>query len=120
VNFEHPAQNIAFTEYRIAVTEANERLERIGAAPQLAVSEWRFRPVVDALMGLRGIDFVSAVTVVAELGDLRRFIHPKQLMSFLGLVPSESSSGESRSQGGITRTGNTHVRRILIEAAWSY
>jgi transposase len=120
VNFEHPAQNIAFTEYRIAVTEANERLERIVAALKLAVSEWRFRPVVDALMGLRGIDFVSAVTVVAELGDLRRFIHPKQLMSFLGLVPSESSSGESRSQGGITRTGNTHVRRILIEAAWSY
>jgi transposase len=120
INFAYPAQNIAFTEYRSAVTEANERLERIGAALQTAVSEWRLRPVVQALMGLRGIDFVSATTIVAELGDLRRFAHPKQLMSFLGLVPSESSSGQSRSQGGITRTGNTHVRRILIEAAWSY
>ena len=71
-------------------------------------------------MSLRGMDFIAALTLVAELGDLRRFAHPKQLMSFLGLVPSESSSGQSRSQGPITRTGNTHARRILIEAAWSY
>jgi transposase len=120
VSFEHPAQNIAFTEYRSAVTEANERLERISAALREVISDWRLRPVVNALMSLRGVDFIGAVTLVAELGDLRRFAHPKQLMSFLGLVPSESSSGQSRSQGGITRTGNTHARRILIEAAWSY
>jgi len=86
----------------------------------MVVTEWRLRPVVEALMGLRGFDFISAVTLVAELGDLRRFAHPRQLMSFLGLVPSESLSGQSRSQGGITRTGNSHARRILIEAAWCY
>jgi transposase len=120
VNFEHPAQNIAFTEYRSAVKEANERLERITEALRMVVTEWRLRPVVEAPMGLRGIDFISAETLVAELGDLRRFAHPKQLMSFLCLVPSESSSGQSRSQGGITRTGNSHARRILIEAAWCY
>jgi transposase len=112
VSFEHPAQNITFTEYRSAVRDANERLERITQALRELLLEWRLRPVVEALMSLRGIDF--------ELGDLRRFAHPKQLMSFLGLVPSESSSGQSRSQGAITRTGNSHARRILIEAAWSY
>lgn len=120
VSFEHPAQSIAFTEYRAAVSSANERLERITEALRQALNQWRLRPVVEALMSLRGIDFVGAITLVAELGDLRRFAHPKQLMSFLGLVPSESSSGQSRTQGGITRTGNTHARRILIEAAWSY
>jgi transposase len=120
VTFAHPAQSIAFTEYRSAVSAANERLERITEALRQALTEWRLRPVVEALMSLRGIDFVGAMTLVAELGDLRRFAHPKQLMSFLGLVPSESSSGQSRTQGGITRTGNTHARRILIEAAWSY
>jgi transposase len=120
VSFEHPAQNIAFTEYRAAVREAHERLERITAALREMMSQWRQRAVVEALMSLRGIDFVSAVTLVAELGDLRRFAHPKQLMSFIGLVPSESSSGPNRTQGSITRTGNSHARRILIEAAWSY
>jgi transposase len=120
VNFEHPAQSIAFTEYRSAVREANDRLERITEALRQLVSEWRLRTVVEALMSLRGIDFICALTLVAELGDLRRFAHPKQLMSFLGLVPSESSSGQTRTQGHITRTGNTHARRVLIEAAWSY
>jgi transposase len=120
VSFEHPAQNIAFIEYRSAVRDANERLERITQALRELLLEWRLRPVVEALMSLRGIDFIAAITLVAELGDLRRFAHPKQLMSFLGLVPSESSSGQSRSQGAITRTGNGHARRILIEAACSY
>jgi len=77
-------------------------------------------PVVAALMSLRGIDFIAAVTLVAELGDLSRFAHPRQLMSFLGLVPSEHSSGHSRHQGAITKTGNRHARRVLVEAAWNY
>jgi hypothetical protein len=71
-------------------------------------------------MTLRGLDFLSAATIVAELGDLRRFAHPKDLMGYLGLVPSEHSSGPRQHRGELTRTGNTHVRRILIEAAWSY
>ena len=71
-------------------------------------------------MALRGVEFVTAVTLIAELGDLARFAHPKQLMSYLGLVPSEYSTGESRVQGKITKTGNGHARRVLIESAWSY
>jgi transposase len=120
LHFPHPAQNIAFAEYRTAVNEANERLERITTALQDQVTQWRLQPVVSALMTLRGIEMVAAVTLIAELGDLRRFEHPKRLMSFLGLVPSEHSSGGSRSLGSITKAGNTHARRILIEAAWSY
>ena len=98
VHFDHPAQDIAYGGYRSAVREANERTERTTAA-------------------LRGVEFVAAVTLVAELGDLARFAHPKQLMSYLGLVPSEYSTGASRVQGRITKTGNGHARRILIESA---
>jgi transposase len=76
--------------------------------------------VVDALQGLRGVQFTVAVTTVAELGDLTRFENPRQLMSYLGLTPSEYSSGERRRQGGLTKTGNTHARRALIEGAWAY
>jgi transposase len=84
------------------------------------VATWRWQSVVSALMTLRGVEFIAAVTLVAELGDLTRFAHPKQLMSYLGLVPSEYSTGESRVQGKITKTGNDHARRILIESAWTY
>jgi transposase len=120
VRFAHPAQNIAFVEYRTAVSEAHERVERVTAALREQVAEWRLQPVVAALMTLRGVDLIAAVTLVAELGDLRRFAHPKQLMAFLGLVPSECSTGESRSLGSITKAGNSHARRVLIEAAWAY
>ena len=78
------------------------------------------QPVVTALMTLRGLDLVGATTVVAELGDLKRFVHPRALMGYLGLVPSEYSTGSKRSQGAITKTGNSHVRRVLVEAAWNY
>lgn len=120
ISFMHSAQDIAFGEYRIAVREANDRVERITAALRDQVAEWRFAAVVAALSTLRGVDFVTAVTLVAELGDLARFAHPKDLMSYLGLVPSEYSSGESRTQGAITKTGNGHARRVLIESAWNY
>lgn len=120
LHFPHPAQDIAFTEYRQAVKEAHERVERITQALREQSSQWRMHPVVAALMSLRGIDFIAAVTLVAELGDLSRFAHPRQLMSFLGLVPSEHSSGHSRHQGAITKTGNRHARRVLVEAAWNY
>ena len=77
-------------------------------------------PVVEALQALRGVQFTVAVTMVAELGDLTRFDNPRQLMNYLGLTPSEYSSGERRQQGGMTKTGNTHARRALVEGAWAY
>jgi transposase len=120
VRFAHRAQHIAFVEYRTAVSEAHERVERLTAALREQVAEWRLQPVVGAIMTLRGIDLIAAVTLIGELGDLRRFAHPKQLMAFLGLVPSECSTGETRSLGSITKAGNSHARRVLIEAAWAY
>jgi transposase len=76
--------------------------------------------VVDALQAFRGVQFTVAVTMVAEIGDLTRFTHPSELMKFLGLVPSEYSTGTRRQQGAITKTGNTHARRVLVEGAWAY
>jgi transposase len=115
-----PAQQIVFQEYVHAVTEPSARLERLEQELHDQVQTWRLAPVVDALQGLRGVQFTVAVTTVAELGDLTRFENPRQLMSYLGLTPSEYSSGERRRQGGITKTGNAHARRALIEGAWAY
>ncbi len=120
ISFEDSAQHIVFTEYRLAVAAAAERLRRMEEALRQQAEGWQWLPVVRALMTLRGIDFISAMTIVAELGDIRRFAHPRQLMGYLGLVPSEYSSGNTQRRGALTRTGNGHVRRILIEAAWSY
>jgi transposase len=120
IGFEHAAQDIAFAEYRQAVAEGEARVQRLTQALGQQVQSWRQRPLVEAVMTLRGLDLVAATTIVAELGDLRRFGHPRQLMGYLGLVPSEHSSGGTRRQGGITKTGNAHVRRVLVEAAWNY
>jgi transposase len=120
VRFAHPAQDIAFAEYRQAVREAHERVERLTQALRTQTEHWRMRPLVAALASLRGIDFVAAVTLAAEIGDFNRFAHPCELMGFLGLVPSEYSTGNTRRQGNITKTGNSHARRVLIEAAWNY
>jgi transposase len=115
-----PAQQIVFQEYVRAVTEHTERLERLEQELKDQVQTWRLRPVVDALQALRGVQFTVAVTAVAALGDLTRFDNPRQLMSYLGLTPSEYSTGDRRRQGGITKAGNTHARRALIEGAWAY
>jgi transposase len=115
-----PAQQIVFQEYVRAVTEHTERLQRLEAELQTLVPTWRWAPVVEAIQALRGIQFTAAVTLIAELGDLSRFDTPRQLMSYLGLVPSEHSSGERRRQGSITKTGNSHARRALVEGAWAY
>ena len=98
----------------------DERVERLTEALRAQSAHWRMRPIVEALMCLRGFDFIAAVTFVAEIGDLQRFAHPRALMAYLGLVPSEYSSGQTRHQGRITKAGNTHARRILVEAAWNY
>ncbi len=115
-----PAQQIVFQEYVNAVTESQQRLQRLDQQILYFVEQWRLYPAVQALMSLRGVQMIVAVTVVSELGDLSRFSNPKQLMSFLGLNPSEYSSGQRQTRGRITKTGNGHVRRILIEAAWCY
>jgi transposase len=114
------AQAIVLQEYVRAVTEQTERLQRLEQELQEHVNTWRLQPVVEALQGLRGVQFIVAVTLVAELGDLTRVDNPRQLMSDLGLTPSEYSRGDRRRQGGITKAGNTHARRALIEGAWAY
>lgn len=115
-----PIQQRVFQDYMDTVRRHHERLQRLEADLLEAAPAWRWYPVVQALQALRGIQFTAAMTVIAELGDLRRFAHPKQLMSYLGLTPSEYSSGQKRSQGSITKCGNSHARRMLIESAWSY
>jgi transposase len=114
-----PAQQIVFQEYIRAVNEHTERLQRLEQELHEQVTSWRLQPVVAALQALRGVQFIVAVTTLAELGDLTRFENPRQLMKFLGLIPSEYSSGERRRQGSITKAGNTHARRAMVEGAWA-
>lgn len=115
-----PAQQIVFQEYVRTVNEHTERLQRLEQELQDQVQAWRLHPVVEALQALRGVQFTVAVTTVAEIGDLTRFDTPRELMKFLGLIPSEYSTGEQRRQGSITKAGNTHARRVLVEGAWAY
>jgi transposase len=115
-----PAQQSVFQEYVRAVAEQTDRLQRWEADLQSLVKTWRWAPGVEAIQALRGVQFLAAVTLIAELGDLTRFATPRQLMSYLGLVPREHSSGERRRQGSITKTGNAHARRVLVEGAWAY
>jgi len=115
-----PAQQIVFEEYVDATAVATDRIERLTRAIQTETLTWRFAPVVAALQAMRGIQFVHAVTLIAELGDLTRFGSARSLMGYLGLVPREASSGEHRRQGSITKAGNSYARRALIEAAWAY
>jgi len=115
-----PAQQIVFQEYVRTVTERTELLQRLEAELLEQAKPWRLYPVVEALQALRGVQFTVAITTIAELGDLTRFDNPRQLMSYLGLTPSEYSSGDRRRLGGITKAGNGHARRVLIEAAKAY
>ena len=103
-----------------AVEAATARRDRLEAHIGAVLPDWSLAPVVRALQALRGMALVGAATLVAELGDITRFANPRQLMAYLGLVPSEHSSGGTRRQGGITKAGNGAARRMLIEAAWSY
>jgi transposase len=109
-----------FQESVRAVDEQVDRIQRLDAELVERAPAWRLYPVVQALQALRGVQFLVAITVVAELGDLTRFDNPRQLAAFVGLIPSEYSSGGSRRQGGITKAGNGRARRALIEAAWAY
>jgi transposase len=118
--FEHEAQNRVLVDCVHAVENATARVERLTKDIVDLVESWSLRPLVKALQALRGVQIVSAVILAAELGDVARFASAPALMAYLGLVPSEHSSGETQKRGRITRTGNGHVRRILVESAWSY
>lgn len=120
LSFPRAAQHIALQEYRDTIDETERRVERCTDQRRQLAPTWRWAPVVAALQALRGVKFLTAVGLVAELGDLRRFQHPQELMAYLGLVPSEHSSGPSVRRGAITKAGNPHVRRLLAEAAWAY
>jgi transposase len=120
LNFGAGAAQTAFTEYSLAVKSADDRVERLTKALQNSIKGWRFEYLVGALQALRGVAAITAIGLVAEIGDLARFSHPRKLMGYLGLVPSEHSSGERTSRGSITKTGNAHARRLLTEAAWNY
>lgn len=119
-HFEQEAQQRVLEDYLRTVEEQTERVARLTRSVLELVETWGLRPLVKALQALRGISAISATVLAAELGDLMRFGTAPQLMSYLGLVPSEHSSGEGRRLGRITRAGNGHARRILIEAAWAY
>jgi len=118
--FDHPAQQIVFQDAVDAIDDAAARLRRLDEQVAAIVPSWSMALVVEAYQAMRGVSFVVAVTFVAEIGDLRRFDNPRQLMAFLGLVPSERSTGERVRRAGLTLAGNKRARRVLIEGAWSY
>jgi hypothetical protein len=111
MKLEHREQRIVLEELLGAVRQESERVERLEQAIRDAVPEWSLAEVVTALQAMRGIDLITAVTVLAEIGDLSRFQNPRELMGYLGLVPSESSTGDTINRGGITKAGNGRVRK---------
>jgi transposase len=120
VRFDHPAQQIVLQDYIDAVTDAEERVQRLTGQIEALVPQWSMAPLVRAFQAMRGVALINAVTVVAEVGDFSRFANPRQLMAYLGLVPSEHSSGTKVRRGGITKAGSTLARRSLVEGAWTY
>jgi transposase len=120
LKFEQAAHHVVLEDYIQAVEAGEARRDRLTAQIEASLADWALAPVVAALQTMRGMALVNAATLIAELGDLWRFGNPRQLMAYLGLVPSEHSSGASVKRGGITKAGNGMARRVLIEAAWSY
>lgn len=122
LRLEHPAMQLTLEEYLAEVIHQTERVRRIAehmvkAAPGLGEEQ---QAVVSALQGFKGIQFLTSVSIVSEIGDMTRFSNPTQLMSYVGVVPSEHSSGDSVRRGAITKSGNGHLRRVVGEAAWAY
>jgi len=118
--FDFPEQRLVFEELMLAMRQAQERQARLEQAIRDAVAQWSLGEVVTALMAMRGMDLISAATFLAEIGDLSRFASPSELMAYLGLVPSEDSTGDTIRRGPITKAGNRRARRILVECSWSY
>jgi len=120
IRFELSSSRIVFEEYLLALEQAEERVKRLTREIEEIAKEPEREKLVSALMVMRGVQVITAMTILFEMGDLRRFIKAKDFMAALGLVPSEYSSGGKTSRGSITKTGNTHVRRVLVESAWHY
>jgi transposase len=120
LTFEHAADQVTFADYRAAVDQVEQRLQSLNQQLATVAEQEPYRTPVGWLRCFRGIDTLTAMIVVAELHDFRRFLTARALMAYLGLVPSEHSTGEREHRGMITRAGNAHVRRLLIEAAWHY
>lgn len=118
--FEQQAHHIVFQDYIEAVWVATERRDSLTTRIHSMIPEWSLGDLTESLRALRGMEMVSAATFVAAIGDISRFEKAENLMSYLGLVPSEYSSGGTIKRGGITKTGNREARRMLVEAAWSY
>jgi Transposase and inactivated derivatives len=118
--FQYPHQQLVFEELKRTIYQIEARLEILDKTIEDTVKHWHFAPVVDALRALRGINTTIAATLTAEIGDISRFSNPRQLMAWLGLVPSEYSSGNTTRRGRITKTGNALARTMLVEASWSY
>jgi transposase len=120
LRFESVADQVVFQDYLLATGQIEERIARLDSRLEDLAGEEPYRKPVAWLRCFRGIDTVTATTLVAELHDFRRFHSPRELMAYLGLVPSEHSSANSRRRGSITKAGNCHVRRVLVETAWHY
>jgi transposase len=122
VSFQLPASQATFLDYVHEVEHAGQRIEKLdqALADAIAAAPAEMREVVEALQGLRGVGKIVAASLVAEIGSFTRFSSPSQLMSYCGLVPSEHSSGSRVARGSITKTGNSHVRRLIVESAWAY
>ncbi|WP_338449986.1 IS110 family transposase [Niallia oryzisoli] len=120
LKFEHSSSKTVFKEYLHHLYEIEQRIKRLEEEIQVQATEGVHAPMIQALQALRGVAIITATSLVAEIGSFRRFISAKHFMSYVGLIPSEHSSGDSRRQGDITKTRNRHVRRLLIESAWSY
>lgn len=118
--FGYPEQRLVFEEMMLAIRQAQDRVVRLEEAISAAVPDWSLAPFVTALMAMRGMDLIAAATVLAEIGDLTRFRTANELMAYLGLVPSEDSTGDTIKRGSITKAGNRRARRMLVECAWSY
>ena len=116
----HPAMKVILEEYLISIHAATERIERCEAAMRALLDKWRLRPAVQALMAFKGFQTVAAMILISELGEVDRFAHPRQVMAYLGLVPTENTSNDKRRQGRITKCGNAHARWLLVECAQHY
>jgi transposase len=118
--FNEPAQQYVLIDALAAVEGAGLRVQQLTERLRALAETWRLAPLVKALQALRGVEFVTAVTLAAEVGDFRRFATAGDFMGYVGLLPSEHSSGPQRRQGPITKAGNAHVRHVLVESAWHY
>jgi len=116
----HPAMKVILEEYLQGIAAAGERIERCEVGMRALLEKWRLAPAVRALMAFKGFQTVAAMIVVSELGEVDRFAHPRQVMAYLGLVPTENTSNDKRRQGRITKCGNAHARWLLVECAQHY